>query len=142
MTRSISLKRQKSFLQRQAGKLPARKRHRTVRYGFRRPPFARQCLGQIPGGGAAYGYSSPATPAATVSSHCHYRRKGYRHPLCTISIEKPKVGDFTEFLFENKPMRLYRMPSSSRAYPLALEKKPPHIALCIRTYKCCKQLSV
>ena len=44
--------------------------------------------------------------------------------LCTqFSIDKPKVGDFTEFLFENHPMRLYRMPSSSRAYPLALEKK-------------------
>ena len=43
--------------------------------------------------------------------------------LCTqFSIDKPKVGDFTEFLFENHPMRLYRMPSSSRAYPLALEK--------------------
>lgn len=44
--------------------------------------------------------------------------------LCMqFSLEKPKVGDFTEFLFEDKPMRLYRMPSSSRAYPLALEKK-------------------
>ena len=37
--------------------------------------------------------------------------------------EEPKVGDFTEFIFEDRPMRLYRMPSSSRAYPLALEKK-------------------
>lgn len=44
--------------------------------------------------------------------------------LCTqFFVEKPKVGDFTEFLFENHPIRLYRMPSSSRAYPLALEKK-------------------
>ena len=36
---------------------------------------------------------------------------------------KPLVGDFVEFLFEERPLRLYRMPSSSRAYPLALEKK-------------------
>ncbi|MDE6347684.1 MAG: uracil-DNA glycosylase family protein [Bacteroides sp.] len=44
--------------------------------------------------------------------------------LCTqFSIAKPQVGDFTEFIFEDRPMRLYRMPSSSRAYPLALEKK-------------------
>lgn len=44
--------------------------------------------------------------------------------LCVqFSLEKPKVGDFTEFIFDGKPMRLYRMPSSSRAYPLALEKK-------------------
>lgn len=44
--------------------------------------------------------------------------------LCAqFSLEEPKVGDFAEFLFEGRPMRLYRMPSSSRAYPLALEKK-------------------
>ena len=38
-------------------------------------------------------------------------------------VEEPKVGDFTEFVFDNRALRLYRMPSSSRAYPLALEKK-------------------
>ena len=44
--------------------------------------------------------------------------------LCrTFSLTAPKVGDFTEFLFEGRPLRLYRMPSSSRAYPLALDKK-------------------
>ena len=44
--------------------------------------------------------------------------------LCEqFSLEKPKVGDFTEFVFDGRTMRLYRMPSSSRAYPLALEKK-------------------
>lgn len=40
-----------------------------------------------------------------------------------FSVEEPKVGDFSEFVFENRPIRLYRMPSSSRAYPLALDKK-------------------
>ncbi|ERI85546.1 hypothetical protein HMPREF1981_01619 [Bacteroides pyogenes F0041] len=40
-----------------------------------------------------------------------------------FATKEPKVGDFTEFLFENRAMKLYRMPSSSRAYPLALEKK-------------------
>lgn len=40
-----------------------------------------------------------------------------------FEVEEPKVGDFSEFVFENRPMRLYRMPSSSRAYPQALEKK-------------------
>lgn len=44
--------------------------------------------------------------------------------LCTLfGIEAPKVGDFGEFVFDGRSMRLYRMPSSSRAYPLALEKK-------------------
>lgn len=40
-----------------------------------------------------------------------------------FNIEKPKVGDYSEFIFEGRAMRLYRMPSSSRAYPLALDKK-------------------
>lgn len=44
--------------------------------------------------------------------------------ICNLmGISQPKVGDFSEFIFQNRPMRLYRMPSSSRAYPLALEKK-------------------
>ena len=40
-----------------------------------------------------------------------------------FEVEEPKVGDYSEFVFEGRPMRLYRMPSSSRAYPLALDKK-------------------
>ncbi len=40
-----------------------------------------------------------------------------------FSIPQPKVGDFVEFDFEGRPMRLYRMPSSSRAYPMKVEKK-------------------
>lgn len=40
-----------------------------------------------------------------------------------FEVEEPKVGDFSGFLFQDRTMRLYRMPSSSRAYPLALEKK-------------------
>lgn len=40
-----------------------------------------------------------------------------------FEVEEPKVGDFSEFVFDGRPMRLYRMPSSSRAYPLALDKK-------------------
>ena len=40
-----------------------------------------------------------------------------------FEVREPKVGDFSEFVFEGRPMRLYRMPSSSRAYPLALDKK-------------------
>ena len=40
-----------------------------------------------------------------------------------LEVEEPKVGDFSEFVFEGRAMRLYRMPSSSRAYPLALDKK-------------------
>ena len=40
-----------------------------------------------------------------------------------FNVEEPNVGDYSEFIFEGRAMRLYRMPSSSRAYPLALDKK-------------------
>jgi len=32
-------------------------------------------------------------------------------------------GGYVEFAFEGRTLRLYRMPSSSRAYPMAVEKK-------------------
>ena len=39
--------------------------------------------------------------------------------------EQPKVGTYVPFVFkpDGREMRLYRMPSSSRAYPLKVEKK-------------------
>lgn len=37
--------------------------------------------------------------------------------------KEPAVGDFTTFRYASREMRLYRMPSSSRAYPKALEEK-------------------
>ncbi len=37
--------------------------------------------------------------------------------------ETPPMGGYVEFVFEERTFRLYRMPSSSRAYPLAIEKK-------------------
>jgi len=40
-----------------------------------------------------------------------------------ISISPPAVGSYTAFCVDGRDLRLYRMPSSSRAYPLALEKK-------------------
>ena len=36
---------------------------------------------------------------------------------------QPRVGEFVEFTFDNRTMRFYRMPSSSRAYPMAVERK-------------------
>ena len=35
----------------------------------------------------------------------------------------PKVGESVPFEFEGRQLRLYRMPSSSRAYPMKLEQK-------------------
>ena len=40
-----------------------------------------------------------------------------------IEVNKPSVGQSCPFEFEDRILQLYRMPSSSRAYPLALEKK-------------------
>lgn len=40
-----------------------------------------------------------------------------------VNIEKPEIGNFTEFQYIGRKMRLYRMPSSSRAYPKPLEQK-------------------
>ena len=44
--------------------------------------------------------------------------------LCeAFGTEAPSVGDYSEFSFEGRNMRLYRMPSTSRAYPLPIQKK-------------------
>lgn len=43
--------------------------------------------------------------------------------LTLIDAVEPKVGTYAEFVFQNRRMRLYRMPSSSRAYPKPLPEK-------------------
>ncbi len=44
--------------------------------------------------------------------------------LCaSLGIEAPAVGAFNEYVFEGRKMRFYRMPSTSRAYPLPIPKK-------------------
>lgn len=40
-----------------------------------------------------------------------------------FSMRQPKVGTSEPFIFEGRQMRLYRMPSSSRAYPMKVENK-------------------
>ncbi len=40
-----------------------------------------------------------------------------------FSIDKPKVGQHVVFVFDGRNISLYRMPSSSRAYPMKIEKK-------------------
>ena len=40
-----------------------------------------------------------------------------------IEVNEPAIGKSSTFFIEDKSYQLYRMPSSSRAYPLALEKK-------------------
>ena len=38
-------------------------------------------------------------------------------------VEEPKVGHYVSFRFADRSLRLYRMPSSSRAYPKSLAEK-------------------
>ena len=38
-------------------------------------------------------------------------------------VELPKMGEYNEFAINGQPMRLWRMPSSSRAYPMPLKEK-------------------
>ena len=40
-----------------------------------------------------------------------------------FGIAEPKVGTFEEFTLDERQLRLYRMPSSSRAYPMKVEQK-------------------
>lgn len=43
--------------------------------------------------------------------------------ISTFGCAEPSVGDCTGFELDGRKIRFWRMPSSSRAYPLALEKK-------------------
>jgi G:T/U-mismatch repair DNA glycosylase len=43
--------------------------------------------------------------------------------LTLVGCDEPKVGAFSETVWEERPLRIYRMPSSSRAYPKPLEEK-------------------
>jgi len=38
-------------------------------------------------------------------------------------VESPRVGEYVDFAANGRLLRLYRMPSSSRAYPVSVEKK-------------------
>ncbi len=44
----------------------------------------------------------------------------------TFGCDEPAVGNCSGFNMDGREMRLWRMPSSSRAYPLPLEKKAEH----------------
>ena len=47
-------------------------------------------------------------------------------------ISEPRVGEFSEFGFEGRTLRLYRMPSSSRAYPMRPERKAAYYDVVFR----------
>lgn len=49
-----------------------------------------------------------------------------------FDVAEPAVGACVQFELEGREMRLYRMPSSSRAYPLKLEKKAAYYEKMLR----------
>ena len=40
-----------------------------------------------------------------------------------LHVKAPKVGEYIETTFADRPVRFWRMPSTSRAYPLSMDKK-------------------
>lgn len=40
-----------------------------------------------------------------------------------FAVDEPKVGAYVTVALDGRSIRLYRMPSSSRAYPMAAERK-------------------
>ena len=55
-----------------------------------------------------------------------------------MEAKEPPVGGGSMFHFRDRELTLYRMPSSSRAYPLKLEKKRRIIVICSMTYLYCR----
>ena len=43
--------------------------------------------------------------------------------LTIVSMKEPAIGNFEETIYMNRRLRIYRMPSSSRAYPKPLAEK-------------------
>ena len=48
--------------------------------------------------------------------------------------QTPKVGTYITFNYKNREIRLYRMPSSSRAYPIKVEKKADAYRTVFKSY--------
>ena len=62
-----------------------------------------------------------------MAPHCHAvvtTGEKASQLLCSyFNVAVPKVGTFVEAPFHDRTLRLYRMPSSSRAYPMKTERK-------------------
>lgn len=48
--------------------------------------------------------------------------------------DSPKIGEYIKFNYGDREIRLYRMPSSSRAYPIKVEKKAEAYATVFNRY--------
>lgn len=50
-----------------------------------------------------------------------------------LGVKKPEIGDFVEKEFCNRVIKFYRMPSSSRAYPMKVGKKAEIYSVVFKT---------
>lgn len=60
---------------------------------------------------------------ASIQSLVTTGEKATDQVIAQFGCEKPKVGEWVTICHAGRPLRFWRMPSSSRAYPLALERK-------------------
>lgn len=54
----------------------------------------------------------------------------------TFDCSQPKIGEMTEIIINERTIHFWRMPSTSRAYPLALEKKARFYKKMFETENC------
>ena len=55
--------------------------------------------------------------------------------LCRrFGVKEPKVGDYAVTEYKGRQIRIYRMPSSSRAYPMKPERKAEQYAKAFHTF--------
>ena len=59
----------------------------------------------------------------------------------TFGCEKPGVGEMSTVNINDKELHFWRMPSSSRAYPLSIEKKSQHYKRMLHN-EICKELNI
>lgn len=76
-------------------------------------------LSQIPSCKAIVTTGDKATSVITGQYHCN----------------KPRIGESVNLPIDGKTYELYRMPSSSRAYPLALSKKAEAYSVLMKYFK-------
>lgn len=57
-----------------------------------------------------------------------------------FNVDEPRIGESMSFTFESRTIKLFRMPSSSRAYPLSLDKKADFYRKMFIDLEMCKEL--
>ena len=50
-----------------------------------------------------------------------------------LGVKSPEIGDYVEAEFCNRVIKFYRMPSSSRAYPMKVDKKAEIYSVVFKT---------